>query len=52
MPQFPKGSTELVKAFRAALQAVIDDGGYAKVLAKYGPSQGAVKSAEVNGARN
>lgn len=49
---FPKGSTELVKAFRAALQAVIDDGGYAKVLAKYGLSQGAVKSAEVNGARN
>lgn len=44
-----KDQPQLVKAIQAALQAVIDDGEYAKILKKWNVSQGAVKQAEING---
>ena len=47
---FAQESTELVEAFRAALQRLIDDGTYREILDEYGLASGAVTSAEVNGA--
>jgi polar amino acid transport system substrate-binding protein len=48
---FPKDSP-LIEAFRAALQAVIDDGTYLRILSKYGLQSGAVPSAGVNQGRS
>ncbi|MBB2890632.1 transporter substrate-binding domain-containing protein [Flexivirga oryzae] len=47
---FPKDATGLSSAFRAGLQAIIDNGTYRRILAKYGLTSGAVTKAEVNGA--
>lgn len=47
---FPRGSKELTDAVRAALQALLDDGRYHDLLAKYGLLTGAVDKVEVNGA--
>lgn len=47
---FPKESDELVEAVRAALQTLVDDGRYKEILEKYGLADGAVETAEVNGA--
>lgn len=44
----PKGSTALRDALQKALGAMIADGSYRKVLAKYDLESGAVKSATVN----
>ena len=43
-----KTNTELTDALQKALQALIDDGTYAKILAKYGLEGSAVNSAQVN----
>jgi polar amino acid transport system substrate-binding protein len=48
---FPKGSP-LVEPFRAALQAIIDDGTYRRILSGYGLQSGAVSSAGVNQGRS
>jgi polar amino acid transport system substrate-binding protein len=47
---FPKDSTQLRDAVQAAMQALIDDGFYGKVLERYGISQNAIDSADVNAA--
>jgi len=44
-----KEDTALRDALQKALQALIDNGTYARVLAKWNVSQGAVKTATVNG---
>lgn len=44
----PKGSDELAKAMQAAVQALIDEGTYGKILAKWGQEVGAVKEATIN----
>ena len=44
----PKESDELALAVQAAVQALIDDGTYAKILAKWGQETGAVVSATIN----
>ncbi|MEO3887310.1 ABC transporter substrate-binding protein [Nonomuraea sp. B5E05] len=43
-----KTDTELLKAVQAALQSLIDDGTYLKILTKYGVQDIAVQKAEVN----
>jgi len=43
-----KSDTELTGALQKALQALIDDGTYAKILAQYGLEGSAVDSAQVN----
>lgn len=45
---FPKGSSELQGAVKAALEALIADGSYEKILAKWGQQVGAVKTVTVN----
>lgn len=45
----PKGSTELRDAVKEALDAVIKNGEYEKVLKKWGVAEGAVDKAVVNG---
>lgn len=45
---FPKDQSRLCSAFRAGLQAIIDDGSYHRILAKYGLTSGGVKRAEVD----
>lgn len=40
--------TDLAKAIQAALDAMIKDGSYGKILDQYGVSNGAVKSATIN----
>lgn len=46
--RFLKGDVELVRAYQAALQSLIDDGTYAEILAKYDLSVGALETATVN----
>jgi len=46
----PKDSVKVVQAVQAALKAVIADGTYAKILAKWNLQQGALTTAAVNGA--
>lgn len=45
---FPKGSTQLQQAVKAGLEALIADGSYQKLLAKWGQDVGAVKAVTVN----
>lgn len=47
---FVKADAELAEAFRAALQALIDDGTYDKVLAKYGQEAIAIDEATIDAA--
>lgn len=47
---FVKDDAELAEAFRAALQALIDDGTYDKVLAKYGQEAIAIDEATIDAA--
>ncbi|MEV4311625.1 ABC transporter substrate-binding protein [Actinocrispum sp. NPDC049592] len=44
----PKGKGDYAKAVQGALQALIDDGTYKKILEKWGVQQGGVTKAEVN----
>ncbi|MEU6707655.1 ABC transporter substrate-binding protein [Streptomyces wuyuanensis] len=44
-----KGNTELRDALRAALDAVIKNGEYGKIIAKWGVQAGAVTEARING---
>ena len=44
----PKGSGELANALQGAVQALIDDGTYAKILEKWGQTTGAVTTATIN----
>ena len=44
-----KTDTQLRDALKAAIQSLIDDGTYAQILAKWKVTQGAVKTAVVNG---
>jgi polar amino acid transport system substrate-binding protein len=44
----PKESDELTKALQAAVQALIDEGTYGKILAKWGQEVGAIKQATIN----
>ena len=44
----PKGSDELAKALQASVQALIDEGTYGKILAKWGQEVGAIKTATIN----
>lgn len=44
----PQESDELANALQGAVQALIDDGTYAKILDKWGQSTGAVDSATIN----
>jgi polar amino acid transport system substrate-binding protein len=43
-----KSDTQLRDAIKAALQAIIDDGTYTKILEKWNVTQGALKTATVN----
>jgi len=47
-----KSNTELLDALRKALEALIADGTYRKILEKHGVESGAVKSATINGGAN
>ncbi|MFE2373044.1 ABC transporter substrate-binding protein [Streptomyces sp. NPDC059398] len=44
-----KGNDQLTKAIQQAMDAIIKDGTYKKVLAKWGAEQGAVTEAKLNG---
>ncbi|MEU9762137.1 ABC transporter substrate-binding protein [Streptomyces sp. NPDC001834] len=44
-----KGNDQLTKAIQAALDAIIKNGEYGRILAKWGVEAGAVTAAEVNG---
>ncbi|WP_260478844.1 ABC transporter substrate-binding protein [Kibdelosporangium aridum] len=44
----PKGKGDYAKAIQGAIQALIDDGTYKRILEKWGVQQGAVTKAEVN----
>ncbi|WP_345580073.1 ABC transporter substrate-binding protein [Streptomyces prasinosporus] len=46
-----KGDTELRDALRAALEAIIENGEYQKVLEKWGVTEGAVEEATINGGK-
>ncbi|MFI6427525.1 ABC transporter substrate-binding protein [Promicromonospora sp. NPDC050880] len=46
---FPTGDVEMVRAYQAALQSIIDDGTYAEILEKHDLSVGALEKATVNG---
>jgi polar amino acid transport system substrate-binding protein len=46
--RFLKGDVELVRAYQAALQSLIDDGTYAEILEKHDLSVGALEQATVN----
>ena len=46
--RFLKGDVELVRAYQAALQSIIDDGTYAEILEKHDLSVGALETATVN----
>ncbi len=43
-----KGDTELAKAVQAAMQHLMDDGTYMKILEAWGVESGAIKTAEIN----
>jgi polar amino acid transport system substrate-binding protein len=47
-----KDNTALRDALQKSLDALIADGTYGKILAKYGVESGAVKSATINGGKN
>ncbi|WP_335935692.1 ABC transporter substrate-binding protein [Streptomyces sp. PTD5-9] len=44
-----KGDDRLTQALRAALDAIIENGAYGRIMAKWGVEAGAVTKAEVNG---
>lgn len=44
----PKDNPRLADAVRAAIQSLMDDGGYRAILEKWGLERGAIKHAEVN----
>ncbi|TPK86361.1 ABC transporter substrate-binding protein [Mesorhizobium sp. B2-4-17] len=44
----PKDSDELTKVLQATVQALIDEGTYGKILAKWGQEVGAIKQATIN----
>lgn len=44
----PKGSDELAKTMQATVQALVDDGTYGKILAKWGQEVGALKKVTIN----
>ncbi|MFF2507204.1 transporter substrate-binding domain-containing protein, partial [Streptomyces sp. NPDC058067] len=46
-----KGNTQLRDALQAALNAVIKNGEYDKIVAKWGVEAGAVKEASLNGGK-
>ncbi|MFI2365859.1 ABC transporter substrate-binding protein [Promicromonospora sp. NPDC019610] len=46
---FQKGDVEMVRAYQAAVQSIIDDGTYAEILEKHDLSAGALDKATVNG---
>ncbi|MFD2027971.1 ABC transporter substrate-binding protein [Promicromonospora aerolata] len=46
--RFLKGDVELVRAYQAAVQSIIDDGTYAKILEKHDLSVGAIEKATIN----
>lgn len=46
---FLKGDVELVRAYQASMQSLIDDGTYARILERYDLSAGAMEEATVNG---
>ncbi|WP_454859930.1 ABC transporter substrate-binding protein [Promicromonospora soli] len=46
--RFLKGDVELVRAYQASLQSIIDDGTYAEILEKHDLSAGALETATVN----
>jgi polar amino acid transport system substrate-binding protein len=48
----PKSSPQLRDQLKNALDALIADGSYTKILQKHGLQGGAVKSAEINGGKN
>lgn len=47
---FPKGSDQLEHAIQAAVQKIMDNGGYLKILKKYGQEKNAIDHATINGA--
>ncbi|RFU84823.1 ABC transporter substrate-binding protein [Streptomyces triticagri] len=47
----PKSNPELRDAIKEALDAIIENGEYAKIIKKWGVEDGAIKSAEVNGGK-
>ena len=48
-PLWDLAHTQLRDALQATLKALIDDGGYGKVLSKWNVSAGALKTAQING---
>ncbi|MCP9211564.1 ABC transporter substrate-binding protein [Streptomyces cucumeris] len=46
----PKGDGRLTEAVRGAVQALIDDGTYTRILTRWGVNSGAIKRAAVNAA--
>jgi polar amino acid transport system substrate-binding protein len=44
----PQAKGDFAKAIQGAIQAIIDDGSYAKILAKYSADGGAIATSEVN----
>ena len=44
----PKANGDFAKAIQQAIQAIIDDGSYATILAKYSADGGAVATSEIN----
>jgi len=44
----PKDAAEFAKAIQGAIQKMIDDGSYKKVLDKWGVSGGAITTSEIN----
>lgn len=46
--RFLKGDVELVRAYQAAVQSIIDDGTYAQILEKHDLSIGALEKATIN----
>lgn len=48
---FPKDGKELTTAFQKSLQSLVDDGTYAKILARYDVGSGSVKTVTINGAK-
>lgn len=47
--RFLKGDVELVRAYQASLQSLIDDGTYAEILERHDLSVGALEKATING---
>ncbi|WP_223692318.1 ABC transporter substrate-binding protein [Leifsonia poae] len=47
----PKADEDLTKAIQKAMQSMVDDGTYQKILAKYGQESIALKKIEINGSK-